>query len=109
MSLNLTVFLDKVQETKRVHKKKCADLAHELIKLIRHFNFFEHDWCLIEDLAYETMMEAASEESNLISVLNKNNIKQSGYYYVDIRHYCKYQTAKELKKIMASSIRVVKV
>jgi hypothetical protein len=55
------------------------------------------------------MMEAASEESNLISVLNKNNIKQSGYYYVDIRHYCKYQTAKELKKIMASSIRVVKV
>ena len=35
-------------------------------------------------------------------VVNKYSIKQSSYYYVDINHYCKYQTAKELKKIMAS-------
>ena len=87
--------MDIVQETKRVHKQKCADLAHD---------FFEDDSCLIEDLAYETMMEAASEKANLISVLNKCNNKQSGYYYVDINHYCKYQTARELKKIMASSM-----
>ena len=39
--LNLLIFLDVIQETKRVHKQKCADLAHELIKIIRDFNFFE--------------------------------------------------------------------
>lgn len=41
-----------------------------------------------------------------MSVLNKYNIKQPAinYYYVDLNYYCKYQTAQELKKIMASSM-----
>jgi hypothetical protein len=39
--------MDVVQETKRVHKQKCAELAHDLIKIIRDVTFFEYDRCLI--------------------------------------------------------------
>ena len=48
--------------------------------------------------------ELTSWISRATSALNKYNIKQSGYYYADINHYCKYQPAQELKKIMASSM-----
>jgi len=33
--LSLKDFMDVAQETKRVHKQKCAELAHDLIKIIR--------------------------------------------------------------------------
>ncbi len=56
--------MDVIQETKRVHKQKCAELAHDLIEIIRDVAFFDHDRHLLEGLTYETMMESASEKIN---------------------------------------------
>jgi hypothetical protein len=39
----MNLFLDALQETKRVHVQKATDLAYQLIKLIRDFSLFEDD------------------------------------------------------------------
>jgi hypothetical protein len=33
-------------------------------------------------LTYETMMESASEEANLLCILKKVNVKQTGHYAI---------------------------
>jgi hypothetical protein len=82
--LSLKDFMDVVQETKRVHKQKCAELAHDLIKKIIDVTFFGHDRHLLEGLTYQTMMESASDEANLLCILNKFNVKQTGHYAIDL-------------------------
>ena len=96
--LSLKDFMDVVQETKRVHKQKCAELAHDLIKIIREVTFFDHDRHLLDSLTYETMMESASEEANLLCILNIFNVKQTGHYAIDLYDYCTSYSAKKLKK-----------
>jgi hypothetical protein len=96
--------MDVVQETKRGDKQKCAELAHDLIKIIRDVTFFEHDRCLIGGLTYETMMESASEEANLLCILKKFNVKETGHYAIDLYDYCTSYLANKLKKIMDDSM-----
>ena len=90
--------MDVVQEKKRGHKQKCAELAHDLIKIIRDVTFFDHDRHLLEGLTYDTMMEFASEEANLLCTLNKFNVKQTGHHAIDLYDYCTSYSAKKLKK-----------
>ena len=50
------------------------------------------------------MMESASEEANLLCILNIFNVKQTGHYAIDLYDYCTSYSAKKLKKIMNDSM-----
>jgi hypothetical protein len=73
----MNLFLDALQETKRVHAQKATDLAYQLIKLIRDFTLFEDDSMIIADLIYEITVAELLEKVDIESFVDKFNVKTS--------------------------------
>ncbi len=61
----MELFLDPLQETKRVQVQKATDLAYQLIKILRDFSLYEDDSMIIADLNYEIMMAESSEKADI--------------------------------------------
>ena len=88
----MELFLDALQETKRVHVQKVTDLAYQLIKLLR-------DSMIKADLNYEIMMAESLEKADIEFVVEKFNVKMSRMYIVEIEHHCTNYSARKLKGI----------
>jgi hypothetical protein len=95
----MELFLDALQETKRVHVQKVTDLAYQLIKLLTDFSLYEDDSMIIADLNYEIMMAESLEKADIECVVEKFNVKMSRMYIVEIEHHCTNYSARKLKGI----------
>jgi hypothetical protein len=71
----MELFLDALQETKRVHVQKATDLAYQLIKLLTDFSLYEDDSMIKADLNYEIMMAESLEKAAIKCVVEKFNVK----------------------------------
>jgi hypothetical protein len=74
------------------------------MKIVRDITFFDHDKQLLEGLSFELMMESASEEANILCLLNKFNVKQTGHHAIDLYEFCTSYSAKNFKKLMNDSL-----